>query len=603
MAQLKLQNFAGMVPAKDPTLLPENSAAYSRNVWLYRGNLQGFLSSPSVRTLSNPGAQTVYRVPLGNPFDFTNSVWMEFADGYTDVIRAPVVKDSYKRYYFFSPSTLPQYSPLADVQANKAKLKLGVPTPQQAPTVNATPPSIPTSTTTTVTVTDPETNAETKTETKTPPVLETRAYVYTWETIYGEEGPPSPPTTVTAENGSSYTITVSSPSAIDLANRQLSKVNIYRTISDITGSAEYYLVTSQPYSTTAFFDNIEDAALIGGSNLVSKEFTPPPENLQGCVSLPNGILAGWTNDREVWFCEPYRPHAWPSSYTVSVDYKIVGLGVLGTSLIVLTEGAPYVASGVTPSAMSLSKVPMFEPCLSRDSIVSTSEGVYYASQNGLISISPGNSQNATALLLTRQDWTALDPAQLLAAKFGNAYLAFRKNASFTNGDNGFVIDNTTPNTLFTYLRFTGNISKVVQDDMTGTIFVVSGGQVYNWDSQSTTIRMPYVWRSKIFQFPFKQQFTAALVYFDIPSWVTIPTPTEATRNTAQPQNYDATKQYFVLRVFADDRLVLTREVQKTGEIIQMPSGFKANFWQFEIEGQVPVSNIQIATSVKELGAV
>lgn len=603
MAQIKLQDFAGMIPARDTTLLPEQNAAYSRNAWLYRGNLQGFRTSPSVHTLSNSSAQSVYRVPLGAPFDFANSVWMEFTDPFMDVIRAPVVKDSYKRYYFFSPNTLPQYSPLDDIRANVAKLKLGVPAPTQPPSVSPTPPLIPTSSTTTTTITDPETNVETKTETSSPPLLETRAYVYTWQTIYNEEGPPSPPTTITSEVGSSYTVTLTPPSASDHANRRLSQVNIYRTVSDATGYAQYYLVATQPYSQTAFADNIEDSALVNGTILPSTEFTAPPEGLQGCVSLPNGILAAWTNDREVWFCEPYRPHAWPASYTVSVDYKIVGLGVLGTSLIILTEGNPFVASGVTPSAMSLSRVPLFEPCLSRKSIVSGRDGVYYASQNGLISVALGDSQNITSLLLTRQDWSALDPANLCAARYGSAYMAFRKNADFANGDNGFIIDNSLPNTVFNYLRFGAAVKNVVQDDMTGTTFIVSGNKVYNWDSQETNEQSPYLWRSKVFQFPYKQQFIAGLVYFDKPAWVTIPTPSAATRNTSQTQSFDATKQYLIMRVYADNRLVLVREIQETGEIIQFPSGFKANFWQFEFEGQVVVSNAQIATSVKELGAV
>jgi hypothetical protein len=32
----------------------------------------------------------------------------------------------------------------------------------------------------------------------------------------------------------------------------------------------------------------------------------------------------------------------------------------------------------------------------------------------------------------------------------------------------------------------------------------------------------------------------------------------------------------------------------------IPGGFKEDFWQFRLEGQVVVQNVQIATSVKEL---
>jgi hypothetical protein len=50
-------------------------------------------------------------------------------------------------------------------------------------------------------------------------------------------------------------------------------------------------------------------------------------------------------------------------------------------------------------------------------------------------------------------------------------------------------------------------------------------------------------------------------------------------------------------------LVTAREFQKSGELLRILSGFKAENWKFEILGRVVVSNLQIATSAKELANV
>lgn len=600
MPQLKMQDFLGMVPSRDFTLLPDNAASYSRNTFLYGGSIQGFSSSSIVRTLTNSNAASVYRIPLGSPLDFSNSTWIESTDPYTNIIRAPVTQDTFKRYYIFSPSTVPSYSPLTDIQANTARLKLGIPTPTQLPSVSTIAPVPSSSNTNTTSIT----GSDGTTTTTTSPVTETRSYVYTYVSMYGEEGAPSPPTLVTAQVQSTYVISVTPPTAVMNSGRRISKIRIYRTITDAAGYANYFLVTDLPVATTTFQDTLLDSSVSANNILESGTWTPPPDGLQGCVALANGILAAWTNEKEIWFCEPYRPHAWPAAYSISVDYKIVGLGVLGTSLVIMTEGNPYICTGITPSSMSLSKIPAHEPCLSRSSIVSAPDGVYYASQNGLIQVTLGGTQNVTDSFITRQDWAGYGPSNFVSARYSSAYITFSKNTNLPNSptDNGFIIDPSSSNMIFNYLKFNLSVKNVVQDEAAGNVFIIAGGKVYNWDAPEATTKFPYVWRSKVFQFPFKQQFVAALIYFDVPSSVTI-SPTDATRNTAQPQNFNPATQYFVFRVYADDRLILTREVQKSGEIIQMPSGFKSNFWQFEVEGQVVISNIQVATSIKELGAV
>jgi hypothetical protein len=63
------------------------------------------------------------------------------------------------------------------------------------------------------------------------------------------------------------------------------------------------------------------------------------------------------------------------------------------------------------------------------------------------------------------------------------------------------------------------------------------------------------------------------------------------------------QQYGILRVYADDELYTTRELRRSGELLRIYSGEKVEAWQFEVEGRVAVSNLQVATSVKELGLI
>ena len=53
------------------------------------------------------------------------------------------------------------------------------------------------------------------------------------------------------------------------------------------------------------------------------------------------MLCGFKGNT-VYFSESFLPHAWPSTYTVSIDADIVGLAATGTHIFVLTNSNPYI---------------------------------------------------------------------------------------------------------------------------------------------------------------------------------------------------------------------------------------------------------------------
>ena len=175
---------------------------------------------------------------------------------------------------------------------------------------------------------------------------ETRAYVYTYVSTFGtvkEESAPSPAATVTVSTSGGATVTVSGFSAAPTTGYNITHRRIYRTI---TGASQvvYSFVAEIPIATTSYVDSLSVTQL--GSELQTLFWTPPPAGLKGLVAMPNGILAGFEGN-QIYFSEPYYPHAWPDIYALTVDYPIVGLGVYDTTLVVLTTKFPYLISGVS----------------------------------------------------------------------------------------------------------------------------------------------------------------------------------------------------------------------------------------------------------------
>lgn len=577
MPMASIQNFSGIMPMRDRSVLPDNASGSCTNAYLYGGSVRGFGKANSVYTLKSPATKSVYRVPLTNPNDFVDSLWLESDDPFRSVIRAPMIEDSFKRYYFFpsdqAPNNFgPQYNTLANLRAGAPGLTLGIPNPTVAPTVSYTGGTITTQ--------------------------EVRAYVYTWQSAYNEEGPPSPPATLKGTVDGTWQIGLTAPSVAQLANRSITSVNIYRTVTDSTGVAEYYLVATIPIAQLTFIDVFRDTDITSNQTMNSSTWTAPPADLQGVVTMANGILAGWSNQKEIWFCEPYRPHAWPSGYALTVDAPIVALAAIGSSLVILTENTPSVASGVTPAQMTIGKISSREPCISRGSVAPAGEGVYYASPNGLILVNTLGTTNVTQMFVSKENWESYSPETFRASKYAMAYMAFSSGSLAVN--NGIIIDHVAMTLMMSRLSFGQQVSTVYCDELSGSTFIVTATQVYEWSPSAPSALLPYVWESKDWRFPYAEQFVGGVVYFDIPPTLTIPTPTAATRNTSQAQDLDPTKQYLLLKVYADESLVLVREIQKSGELIMFPSGFTATYWRFRFEGQVNIKEAKFATSVKEL---
>ena len=549
--------------------------------------------------------------------------WLCFNSRNVDVVRSPLVNDSFDRYYWVGDGR-PKMNTKKRINEKKPPYFLGVPAPAAAPTI-------------------------------TPPggSQETRAYVYTFKSAYGEEGQPSPPATQT---GASGTWVVSGlPSAPpDAASRNIAKIAIYRTVPGNVSTSFFY-VGEVPIGVSTFLDTVTNEKAAANNLLESQTWAPPPDNLEGVIAMPNGYLVGWVG-RRLLFTPPYRPHAWPAEYELSTEFGIVGLGVVGATLVICTESQPYFGQGVNPASFTMQKVDAVEPCLSRRGIVTTTAGVLYPSTTGLVLANSSGVRVVTKDLFTKKEWVALSPDTIFAANLGLQYIAFSRS------NFGFIIDPENPAHRHVELDNFSDVEGIETDRYSGNVLVLSRNRVWNWDPE-TVNRLNWRWKSKAYHFPKPLNFGAARLKFDIGESsqalpVTIvykpyneelfadlksepgirnrlntvggqvlggrpakpvlglvpsqPTIIENRQPLGGSLLHDlgflqlTTKSVRVRMIVYPDskkeKVVYDRQIVDES-IFRLPTGFKADLWQFELIGNTAVYSLQVAETPNGLASV
>lgn len=399
-----------------------------------------------------------------------------------------------------------------------------------------------------------------------PTVLaESRNYVYTYVSAYGEEGQPSEPSTrITINPFEPVDVTtLTAPSG----NYNITKKYIYRTSSG-TGDANFQFVGEIPVATTGFVDNKKQSEL--GELITASSNEPPPSDMKGLKVMANGIMVGFSG-KDVCFSEPFLPHAWSSANFIPVDHDIVGLGTFGQSVVILTESYPYIATGIDPNAMSLQKTSLQQACISKRSIVETGSSVIYASPDGLVSIGINGVDVISKSVLSQEQWQSYNPSSIHGHYHEGRYYGFYK----TNSTSGQIIFNLTgsdaPLVLGTQYSSAGMIVPV--DD---SIFITDSGSIKKLDKASTF--KTYFWKSKLFEFPQETNFSVAQV------------------------NADSYGSGITFKLYADGALKETVTVT-SDEPFRLSAGYLAKDWQFTLEGTGDVTSVLIAQSLTELGEV
>lgn len=512
MSQLLLTNFSGILPRISDTGLADNCATTARNVKLQSGEIRAWKKPVLVAHAIQKGVRSIFKMEGATGA----SVWCEWTAD-TDVCYGPIADtDEFRIYYSEGGVCKKTNWALCSEGSGPAPRNwyyMGTPYPEEKLTLKAN--RIPN---------DPDQweqdHPDDEYEEYSADNTENRVYVYTYVSTFGsvtEESAPSDAAEVTCDIAGDGSVEVSGFVDPPTDHLNVTAIRIYRAVTG--NSTTIYLLVDElalnrdhvladtgislngvRWSNRTYTDKRTTAQL--GKEMDSMYYTPPPEGLKGLVSMPNGFLAGFVGN-QIWFSEPYLPHAWPSTYMLTVDSPIVGLGVYGNTLVVATSRQPYLVSGTHPSSMSQEKQPMLQPCVSKRSIAYDQYGVLYASPYGLVAIAGGQMDVFTTPIITQDEWQQYNPTTITAAMYNNLYMAAYRAPESSHM---LVFSRADVPALITY-GFTPLAMFVERG--TGRLFCLNerDNAIYQMDAD-TVNREVYEWKSKRFVNPYRTSFSA-----------------------------------------------------------------------------------------------
>tara|TARA_R100000808_G_scaffold1846_5_gene7900 strand:- start:18128 stop:20146 length:2019 start_codon:yes stop_codon:yes gene_type:complete len=432
------------------------------------------------------------------------------------------------------------------------------------------------------------------------------SYVYTFVSAYGEEGPPSPASTViTTDDNQSVAISgleVATNSGGTLAGKTNvnfgsgAKKRIYRSN---TGSATtaFQFVAEVAIATTSYTDtskNSELAEVIPSTYWIG----PPDDNttlyadgaMKGLCALPGGIFAGFTGKR-ICFSEPFMPHAWPSSYRITLEEEIVAIEVVPNGVLATTKATPYLITGNDPSSMTAIRIESSEPCLSKRSMVDMGSYVLYASPDGLVAAAGAEARNVTEEIITPSQWQAnYYPSTITGFFWENRYVGFYSTGS---GYGGFVYDSTAGVNSFTDLDASALIRGGFTDPDDSQLYLIIANKIEKFQGGGSNLT--YNWKSKEF----------------VP-----PKPTGMGFLKVDAESYPVQ-----VKVYADGSVIYDATISTSGSayavtgatpsfsataitepIVRLPAGVYSTF-SVEVIGATTVNEICIGESIDELKVI
>jgi hypothetical protein len=301
-------------------------------------------------------------------------------------------------------------------------------------------------------------------------------YVQTLVNEWGMEGPPSSISNqVTWNPGEKVVLSSLGAGATDTTLRRF-----YRSAAGTSEDAFYYL-DEKTVGTTSYTDTKSDAQLSEELPL----FENAPDGLSGLVMMPGGWAVGFVG-RQVCPSIPYYPWSYPTDYRITVDFDIIGLGVSGNDLYVLTKGNPYLVTGYHPESTTVSKMPISQSCVSKRSIATMGRMILYACPDGVEGLMAGQGRLMTEKLYGRADWQAITPSGIIGGVNDERYFCFHATGGvifrFSDGADAVTTTDQVVTGLYSDL----------EDD---TLYIIQG-TLKSWNRGATN--MTVLWKSKEF---------------------------------------------------------------------------------------------------------
>lgn len=415
-----------------------------------------------------------------------------------------------------------------------------------------------------------------------------RTYVYTYVNDCCDESMPSVPTEdIDVDDGKRVML---SGFSVPPKEYNVTAIRIYRLASgydrnnsDIeafivdekNALSDFFLVDEIPIGQTTYIDSKMDFEL--GHALETRDFTPPPADLRGIITVNGTQLAGFYGGDKVRFSTPRYPHAWQEADELTFPDTIQALVPYGENVIVLTCGAVYTiapikdcgTAGCREVVKTLEDYPLVSCCGGTHGYTITPKGVVFVSIDGLILTDGKTAQNITSPYFAVDDWRALHPDRMSVAYYRDSIYFFGDNSgyclqfpvSLSQWDNSILVEiSDRPRWVFGENK---------------SVFFVEDDAVYRWDSGDSF--RPYSWKGKKEISPTQVNFAGAKV-----------------------SRYNLGQCNF--KLFGDDLLIKEYAPTHT-EKFRLPTGRRDVEFQLELSGTAEVYSVELSTSYRELGTI
>ncbi|WP_339898284.1 hypothetical protein [uncultured Gilvimarinus sp.] len=551
MPSITVKDFIGANFALDRKTVPLNQATTTSFSRFDRGVVEPeFLPGNTGQTLSGSSVKSIYR--YNREGNSGNGYWFEWNTD-VDVVRGPIADDPYLRTYFTGDG-VPKMTTIGIAQGGSG------PYPAASRDLGLPAPGI-------ITAVGPDTDPYEDTDGEGNPItvdpadgnqIISTAYVMTYVSDLGEEGPASPASNIVDRfDGGTVSLTnLSTPSgAISVQYKRLYRV-------ELNGSFQFVAELSP--ATTSYNDSVESAAL--GEVLPSDGWIAPHPDMIGLTALPNGILMGWW-ENTIAFCEPYQPHAWPIEYRYALDHNVVGAAVTASGVIIGTEGPPYIMSGSAPGSMSQNKLDVDLPCIAKNSVVDMGEYVVYASKDGLVAVGGTNASLISGDKISRDWWETYiysTADTLKAERWRNKYLLFFGDSGSSSGLTFHPAEGVV---LFPLT----DCDAIWREPATDIVYMAQGQDIVAWAQGPTD---NFVWQSSYIQPPPAMPFSCCKIKSD-------------------------SQGFLEFKWYTDKGLQKTKTVA-TNEVFRLPVHARYSTCYFSIDGFEPVHSVQLATSMSDL---
>ena len=581
MTYYKLTRFSGIAPAVSSRLLGEQFAQTSQNIDFEAGRITPITEETTTATLTAGTRNSIYYYENSG-----GNQWLQWDNDYIKAVEGPIPGDTLNRLYW-SGETYPKMSHRQAITGSApfptTAYRLGIPIPANLSIAlsgtadpNATPIDV--------------------------------AYVLTFVSNYGEEGPPSAVTATTSFTPSTQTITVTrgtlptgnyALSSTQGTFPQVAKWRLYRSAVGSTQAAFQLVHEAPDIANTQYADQLQPAQL--QEVIPSTTWIGPPDDdttlypdgpMQGLIPVANGVFAGFTG-RRLCLSEPFLPHAWPISYRITLEKEIVAIATTGNGIVCLTDGKPYFVTGTDPSGMVAVEIDLAQACVNKHSVVDMGDYVLYAGPDGLCAIAGTDGSVVTKGLISPSQWNAdFAPTTYKAFKHEGTYVAFHSTTS------GWVYDPRAQEAAISTTTSSAAVRGGFHNPKDGELDLIIASNVRRY--RGSTTNQTATWKSKKFVAPNPVSM----------SWVHI-----------HADSYPASGTKNRIRVWVDGTVIADYNITKTGNVftqetstpngisnvtlqaptMRLPSAIGTE-WEVEVSGAVNINEVCLSQSIAEINA-